>query len=231
MTRRERAGNWMLLILIVILIASVLQLWNGGSFIPLPIADLSLAETTARLTTLFIAATFIERAVEVIVTPWREEESNHLELSLKDAAAEQVPGAQRALVSYKSTTQGMAFMVAGIMGVLVSLVGVRGIEMFLKADFWKSVLAGIPTEAVTLQYHLFTLVDVLITGALLAGGADGIHRVTSLIIDFLSTTRDKVNGSPGASPPSSMAGTPANAGTPTALPTSPGALHVAEGGA
>lgn len=233
MNSRQRLGAAILILLVLVIGGSILQLWTGGGFIALAFASLSVTEVVARMTPLFVTAAFIERAVEVVVTPWRDSDANQLELRLKEAHPIQVPGLRIALNDYKSTTQGIAFMIALIMGVLVSLIGVRGIEAFLEPDFWKNVMKESPPPAVMLQYHLFTVVDVLITGALLAGGADGIHKVTSLITDFLNSTRDKVNGSPGASPPASMAGTPADAGT--ALPGTPASLpapnHIADSGA
>ena len=40
---------------------------------------------------------------------------------------------------------------------------------------------------------LFHSVDILITGGLIGGGSEGIHKVVVLITDFLDRTRERVN--------------------------------------
>jgi hypothetical protein len=39
-----------------------------------------------------------------------------------------------------------------------------------------------------------TIVDVVITAGLIGGGSDGIHKLVSVITDYLDATRDKVAG-------------------------------------
>jgi hypothetical protein len=47
----------------------------------------------------------------------------------------------------------------------------------------------------------FRLVDIVLTAGILAGGAEGIHRVMTLFLDFVSTTRERVTAAPGARTP------------------------------
>ena len=44
------------------------------------------------------------------------------------------------------------------------------------------------------QQSWFRIVDVLITGALVGGGADGLHKIVSIFTDFADSTRGRVAG-------------------------------------
>ena len=37
------------------------------------------------------------------------------------------------------------------------------------------------------QYRWFTFTDILITGALIAGGSEGIHKITTVLSNFLES--------------------------------------------
>ncbi len=55
--------------------------------------------------------------------------------------------------------------------------GIRALELFLDAD----VFAGLEAW----QSGLFKAFDVVPSGALLGGGADGFHKVTAAVTRFL----------------------------------------------
>ena len=44
------------------------------------------------------------------------------------------------------------------------------------------------------QALVVTMVDVVITAGLIGGGSDGIHKLVSVITDYLDAIRDKVAG-------------------------------------
>ena len=44
-----------------------------------------------------------------------------------------------------------------------------------------------------LQWLLFNCVDVLITGGLLAGGSEGIHKIMSLILGIVEKKKKALN--------------------------------------
>ena len=44
---------------------------------------------------------------------------------------------------------------------------------------------------------MFGLVDVILTGALLGGGSDGIHKLVSVFINYLEETAKKFRGGEG----------------------------------
>ena len=141
-----------------------------------------LSDITSKLTPLLLGAAFIERAVEVIITPWRDEGAAHLEARL--AAAPDDAGVTRAYTTYKARSRRLAYGLAMLLGLCASVAGLRGLGSFVDG--------ALPSGR---QADWLRAVDLLLTAAVLAGGADGVHRLASLITDGLDVTRAKVNAS------------------------------------
>jgi hypothetical protein len=162
--------------------------WDGLSF------TVKLENLTSLLAPIAFAATVIERAVEILVSPWRDAEANKLEKAVaaikarpasSDATqnAVDLKTASDALDEYRGDTQRYAFAVSLTLSVLVSIAGVRSLGPFVDATKLKDVN---PAQ------HLFFLgIDVTLSAALLAGGADGIHSVVNAITSFFNATADK----------------------------------------
>ena len=89
---------------------------------------------------------------------------------------------ENAIRRYKGETSRRAFLVGITAGILVAVVGVRVLHPLMDADFELDGLQGLA----------FDSLDIFITGGLLGGGSDGIHKAVSVITDFLDATRDKV---------------------------------------
>jgi hypothetical protein len=143
------------------------------------------------LAPLVVIALFIERAVEVVVTAWRGEEGKERKARLRrqlrlEAAGEPAdPWAARAgLDRYRAETQRVAFVTAIGISVLVALMGIRAVEMLVQPG---AVAEGFPMW----QRSMFFWTDVSLTALLLAGGADGIHRVVQTFTSFLESTRER----------------------------------------
>lgn len=144
------------------------------------------------LTWLFTVALFIERAVEVIVMILRDAGADALQAKV-DAAQAQVTAAQKAdpqapatsqalvdasaaLGAYRAVTKEIALCIGLVLGVLVGLAGVRALG---------SVVAAPANDP------LFTAVDILITGALLAGGSEGVHQMANVFTNFMQSLAAK----------------------------------------
>ncbi len=144
------------------------------------------------LTWLFTVALFVERAVEVIVMILRDAGADGLQARV-DVAQAQIEAAQKldpaapitsqalaeaaaALGAYRATTKEIALFVGFVLGILVALAGVRA-------------LGGI--VAAPVADPLFTAVDALITGALLAGGSEGIHQMMNVFSNFMTSLAAK----------------------------------------
>lgn len=77
---------------------------------------------------------------------------------------------------YRSGTMKFAFSASMALGILISAVGIR-----ILAQMFQWTLLN---EA---QQSWFMFTDVLITGALIAGGSAGIHKITKVLSNFLES--------------------------------------------
>lgn len=150
------------------------------------------AEFVQFLTPLFLVSLFIERTLEVFLTAWRAEGAVKLEKEAQAAkvAAEAAPDAHAAtehtLIQHKAGTQRMAFLGGVTLGVVVSAVGVRALGMFVDP----AVFDSLPET----QQTIFNVTDVFLTGAVLGGGADGLHKLVSVFTNFMDVTAKRVKG-------------------------------------
>jgi len=153
-------------------------------------------------------ALFVERALEVLVMPWREKEAQ-----MKDVAATAARGALKAhldqtkaatlvpeavvalasklpdlqqnaqdsaqeLAECRAETQKIAFVASLAVGITVSLIGFRALD-FLVKDGAHMVLA-----IHRYQLLVFQSKDMVLTGALISGGADGLHQMVTIFYEF-----------------------------------------------
>jgi hypothetical protein len=163
---------------------------------PWPGAGLAMDPKTVLtlLSPLLLTAGFIERAVEIIVSPWRDAGAtvlaNRLD-TLKSLPATNDPAALLALQhamavaqaefqTYKGQTQQFAFCVSMTMSLGAAIVGVRALGSFLPSS-----------PPVGPQMLWFKMFDVVLSSCLLAGGADGIHAVVNMFTTFFDTTTQK----------------------------------------
>jgi len=154
------------------------------------------------IASLFVISLFLERAVEVFITTWRGIQQGELEnraaaaRELADAARGHAPNgaraddrpdtlleaalaAEAASRRYKADTQRKAFLACLAGGVLISAVGVRVLYPLLSWDL----------EYTGTQKLLFNVIDIALTGGLLGGGSDGIHKLMGIYADFSDKTR------------------------------------------
>ncbi|MGB9457104.1 MAG: hypothetical protein WCB12_13740 [Bryobacteraceae bacterium] len=157
-----------------------------------------LTDLSGLLAPLAFAAAVIERAVEILVSPWRDAEASTLENAMAaikarpaDPAANaqnaaELKAASNALDEYRGNTQRYAFAVSLTLSVLVSIAGVRALGPFVDANKLKD-----PVFTHGAQYLFFLCVDVVLSAALLAGGADGIHSVVNAVTSFFDGVTSK----------------------------------------
>lgn len=188
-------------LLISIAIATVMVVlftWKArwpGITLSIPITDVM-----TKMAPLMLAAAFIERAVEVIISPWRdagattlENKLNALKAQTPAANAMDIQAADAEFQAYTGKTQQYAGGVALTLGLGAAYAGVRAFWPFVNtADFYAHVGSG--------QRWMFVVVDVVISAALLAGGADGIHQVVNAFTTFFSTTAQKATQAAAAPP-------------------------------
>jgi hypothetical protein len=158
-----------------------------------------LTDLVSLLAPLAFAAAIIERAVEILISPWRDSGASKLEkqaAAIRARPADSLSNTQNALDlqaasdaldDYRGDTQRYAFAISLTLSVLVSIGGVRSLEPFI--DTAKFQNTSITSQA---QQQFFLCVDVALSAALLAGGADGIHSVVNAVTSFFKASADRV---------------------------------------
>ncbi len=182
--------NWPLVVacalaLLGVIVFRMLLKWDGLTL------TVRLQDLSGLLAPLAFASAVIERAVEILVSPWRDAEASKLDkavaaikarpadpaTSTQDAA--DLKAASDAIDEYRGETQRYAFAVSLTLSVLVSIAGVRALGPF--ADVGRLNDVKITTQA---QHLFFLCVDVGLSAGLLAGGADGIHSLVNAATSF-----------------------------------------------
>lgn len=133
---------------------------------------------------------FIERATEVVVASWRSPQVQQLQHEIDVAAESGRLQAQRALDFYRLETQRIAFVLSFSLAVISALVGVRVVEPLLDPAAMSAIRGETRQHS---QWIWLRNLDILLTGLLMAGGADGIHRIVTTFTAFLDSIRDRVS--------------------------------------
>lgn len=177
-------------ILVALAIGACVAIWP-----PLKFANLGGADLASRFAILVLFSLLIERTVEILMSIWRSEEANIREAAVQRLLAANTPptdpaliNAQTNLIQYKAETLQWTMPVGFALGLLVSAFGVRALSQFIDPA---AIGEGAPPEA---QRWWFNIIDILFTGALLAGGADPIHKLLDLYRKFVESSAAKTAG-------------------------------------
>lgn len=188
----------------ILLIAAALAVLAGIGGGIVGFTDVSAEAVNNLLTPLLLIALFIERAVEVLITSWREPDradiANYVKLAREGGDEAQIFKVEKELVNYQGETARYAFLSAMALSLFIAVCGVRVIEPLTNVaeveQTWQASLFGFPVQAIG-----FRVVDIFLTAGMLAGGANGIHKVLSLFLDFVDRSKDRINATPPATPP------------------------------
>jgi hypothetical protein len=180
-----------IVVLVIVVVAFFAASWPALSFAKLEIGDLP-----ARLAGLLLFALLIERTVEVFLTIWRGEgsykkqaEVQHLISKSSKASDDALKTSQKELIEYKAETLRLALPFSFTLGLVIASFGVRVIEQFM--DFSSSSAFSSMGYA---QIRWFRVADILLTAALLAGGADPIHKIMDAFRKFMEASASKASG-------------------------------------
>ncbi len=184
--------------MLLVLLLAVASFWVA----PVAVGPIKLttAEVMSLLGSVFVVTLFVERAQEVILTNWRAYGSEALDLAIRVQEQRVLrlergePGQQESgqqstsrdagsltearqrldelcqdKLRYRAQTRIYALRIGVIMGVAVSVAGLRTLGVL------------VPETAVMafglVQQVIFHTMDVIITGGVIAGGSDGIHKM------------------------------------------------------
>ena len=117
---------------------------------------------------------------------WRQGGRDRLDLAI-DALTENGEATSELRLERSAYTDGTrcaALLTSVVAGVLLSTLGLRSLELLVDAD----MLAALPAW----QQTSFAAIDVVMTGALIAGGADGIHKVIATFTTFLEESSKRL---------------------------------------
>jgi hypothetical protein len=205
------------LFLVGILVFAVIAKWDA---LPLNLDPKNIVGLLGPIT---LAAAFIERAVEVVISPWRDPDASHLvnkldqakkhaaltaltatvtsaaataaalDPAIKQAAQDSTDAAHQAtanasladaaITSYRGVTKQYAYAISLLLGMFVAYCGVRGLANLCGTNAFNNIHNG--------QRLMFNIVDVVLTAAVLAGGANGIHSIVNVVTTFADVTSDK----------------------------------------
>jgi hypothetical protein len=146
-----------------------------------------------QLGTLVVLALFVERALEVYVSVWRERDRRRLDRAHRDELEADPPdpgrvaAAARALGDHRAETQRLALLGGLFLGVLIALAGVRVLA---------EIVTGVPADTPALQRVLLGGIDVLVTGGLIGGGAEALHKLMMVVTSGLDATRRRIEAPP-----------------------------------
>ncbi|HYR88886.1 MAG TPA: hypothetical protein VE422_32720 [Terriglobia bacterium] len=169
----------------IIITALGVMLSAGARLVPFR-PDISPALIAGILMPLAVVALFMERALEVLLTPWRRSTVDQFEVQMKAAEAAGAPTTDLAekLTLHKGETRELAFLSGLALGTLVSAAGVRSLQPLIDLQQF--------TGLSMLQRNALTGIDVVMTASLLAGGSDGLHRIVSIFTTLFDRTKEKV---------------------------------------
>jgi len=174
----------LLLILITLLFAAILKPMG------IPFGVFDIAAALKILTILFVISLFQERALDVFLTIIRAPDSDEMNRKLQKLKNEPesperdkvIEELEKKLSNYKIATRNLAMKLGYLFGFIIAMIGIRSLEPMINLDHFANISS--------IQQSAFRVVDVFITGGLLAGGSDGIHKIIEILRDFRLKTKD-----------------------------------------
>ena len=169
--------------------ALVLAILLGPEYIRFQ--DLSLEQVLKLLVSLSVVALFVERASYVIVRLKYGPDDVKLKKEVKSLSRnEATTRAGSEIISDSGRMSGkklrLSMSASFVIGIIVAWVGVRCVRPLMD-----------PTALGDLvnpwQRNLFSFADIMITGALIGGGADGIYQISMTVTDLFKFLRESMD--------------------------------------
>jgi hypothetical protein len=136
-----------------------------------------------------VIALVVERTLEVFISAWRGKVTSQLFVAFESARRrleaaphvfswqQAVEERERSLTDFRVETQRIALRAGVVLGLLISAVGFRTLDIF------------VPMPSSGLPLVLFTIVDMAVTAGMIGGGSDAVHKLMKAVTGFLDATR------------------------------------------
>lgn len=198
--------------IVSLLFLLALLLWIfpiSSGFVALNNGKMSFGMMSEFFGTIIVIILLVERSTEVILSAYRGEEADRLDnqiqikkdnltklkqLEEKDGSianckteTEKIEQALAKLkierTKYSAISRNIALWIGIILGILVSGIGIRFLETYLvSVDF----------DAMNnMQKAVFQLVDVLLSGFVIAGGSDAFNKIFKVYSSFMQNVQSK----------------------------------------
>jgi hypothetical protein len=182
----------------VALLVIVGLIWLPGSF---DLSEFKTLDLAPLLGLMLFLALIAERALEVLLTTWRAPKADAKDRAINMKREQiknlktQSPLDQNAIDNAETEmnklvddrekdrmkTRNIALGLGLLLGILISAAGFRALH---------ELVANVPTEG-TAQSYAFNFVDIILTGCLIAGGSDGIHKISELYTSVMNLNTKK----------------------------------------
>jgi prolipoprotein diacylglyceryltransferase len=185
-------GGIKLALAVVVLLAVaalILAVLLGPEYIQFQ--DLTLEQVLKLLVGLSIVALFVERATYVLVRLKYGTEDTKLEKEIRAVRKGGTPAVgreqpvltkERAVLSGRKLVLSMSASL--VIGIIVAWIGVRCLRPLMDPTAFSELVSP-------WQRNLFGFADIVITGALIGGGADGIYQISMTVTDLFKFLREK----------------------------------------
>ena len=200
MSESRRFSHTKEAVFIVLILAAALALLYYTKAIGVPFKSFTESDVLAIITSMFVVAVFMERSIEAILTPVRAPDRQKIEQELEDIKRavetdDSKKGKQiekeRELQRYRLNTAKHAYWLSFGFGLIISVVGIRTLAGLVNPGDLKAL--G------DIHRTLFSFVDIVLTGGVIAGGSaaiDKIGRAISEFFNFKSATDAKTPANP-----------------------------------
>ncbi len=176
-------------LLVVLICTAVFGLLYFAKPTFLPFKSFAESNVLAIVTSLFVVAVFMERSVEAFLIPIRTSDRKKIEQELTvireksetdDSQKPALLAKKQELENYKLVTAKLAIWTSFGFGLLISLVGVRTLAGLVEPSAF--------AEFGTMHYSIFSFVDIILTGGVIAGGSAAIDKIGRKISHNLKLT-------------------------------------------
>jgi hypothetical protein len=174
-------------IIVIVTGSSLLTRFSSGIVSPIQFKEkFGIDQVSQVITILFLISLFFERALEVYILTFRKLNEEILEKKLGNLGSDSSDTSEGDLARYKDETRKIALWAALCGGILISMIGIRGLEPFIEMSVDANGTSHIKnvTEWQEISFRVF---DIILTGAMIAGGSDTLHKILQVFTTFMET--------------------------------------------